>query len=49
MNKAATPQEGKRPRLTHTVRIDPEVWEALARLAKGFERPNDVMRRVLRL
>lgn len=32
-----------------TIRIDAEVYEELARRAKGFESPNTVIRRLLRL
>ena len=32
-----------------TIRVDVEVYEELARRAKGFETPNAVLRRLLRL
>jgi negative regulator of replication initiation len=32
-----------------TIRIDAEVYSYLAKYAKGFESPNDVLRRLLKI
>lgn len=34
---------------TKTIRVDDEVYEELGRRAQGFESPNAVIRRLLRL
>lgn len=34
---------------TKYIRVDPEVYQALAERVSGFESPNDVLRRILQL
>jgi negative regulator of replication initiation len=35
--------------MSKVIRIDPEVYEALAKRAQAFESPNKVLRRLLKL